>query len=230
MNKTRLAALMLCGLAAPVLAQSNADSHLRVTLEAMNDGPEVAGSVVTYVKDKGVKFEFATQDVSSRLAFSGPKGAIIRLSSDLPDQPKILGPLIAREVSRLMYADMPDSAEKEYMRLSTQVRTWLELGGDKSALPLIGGYKAEALSEEFKIWLNNGSEAALEKVGKASQTKILPVLIDDFRQYMRAARFTPEGYKRAQDKLAALEAGNKNFVNFLLAENEWRRTNAHLLK
>jgi hypothetical protein len=165
--------------------------------EAMNDGNEVGGVIVEYAKANGV---------------------VPKLSASLPDYPRVLAPLIAGAVAGPMYADMPDCSEKEYMRLSLQARAWLELGGDKSALPVIeplNGYKDQTMADRFNIWLQNGSESALEKVGQATKTQSV---VD-----LSASEKDPA-------KLKAYEAANKRFTDFMMAEHEWRQTNSFRLQ
>lgn len=187
---------------------------LESTLTAMNDGPEVAGEVRSYIQDKALRIVF-----SDSVVRSAQVGGTIQLGGSLPLYPRVLGPLLARETASLMLSDMPDCAEKRFMQVSLQVRTWLELGGDKSALPVIESlapaYKDPALSAEFKLWLDNGSELALDKIGESAGVKIIPDL---------------ESKAKTADERAMWQAANKRFVAFLIAENEWRRSNGYLLK
>lgn len=188
-----------------VAKRANAVSQ---TLTAMADGPEISGQVAEYIRAMDVKVEFSAQP-----ARSATKAGKITLSEKLPLYPRVLGPMLAREAALMMLSDMPDCAEKHYMRRSYEVRTWLDLGGDRKALPVmeeLTGYKDEGLAADFKVWLDNGSELALEKIGQATKTEIIPALLD------KAA--TPE-------EKAALEKANKRFVDFLINENDWRRYN-----
>lgn len=165
--------------------------------EAMNDGNEAGGAIVSYAEDHGV---------------------VPKLSASLPDYPRVLAPLIARAVSVPMYADMPDCSEKEYMRLSLETRSWLELGGDKGSLPIIepqNGYEDQAMADRFNIWLKSGSESALEKIGQATKTESVLDL---------------QAKEKDQAKLKALEAANKRFTDFLMAEHEWRQANSFRLQ
>ncbi|MBI3552252.1 MAG: hypothetical protein HY077_07020 [Elusimicrobia bacterium] len=223
MNKPLLSAL-LCGLiAAPALALDGNDFFQKLkaggdavkeqqagkakpakeqakidkVLSDMDDGNEVAGAVAQYVKDHGVK---------------------LSLDAKLPDYPRVLSIFIVEEVTPLMFADMPDCAEKHYMAVSLGTRTWLELGGDKKTLPVIeplDGWKDQTLSDQFKLWLDNGSEMALYKIGQAAKTPSVMELIDA---------------EKSPSRKKTLEGVNKRFVDFLLSESEWRRINAFRLK
>lgn len=163
-------------------------------LEAMNDGNEVASPIAEYVKAQGLD---------------------VALDGSLPDAPRVLAPRIADQASAKMYAAMPDCAEKQYMRMSLAARTWLELGGERSSLPVVDGYNDREMSARYQIWLDNGSEAGLEKIGEASKTPSIDEL---------------EGREKDPARLQALERANKAFVDFLMSENEWRQTNAFRLR
>jgi len=144
----------------------------------------------------------------------------------------VLAPYIAREAAPLLLAGMPDSAERRYMARSLEVRSWLELGGDPRALPVIeplNGHKDEALAAEFKIWLDNGAEAALEAMGRATGTDNLMVLIERRERELETRFYTPEGRREKREDLGRLRAANARFTEFLLREIEWRRANAHRL-
>ena len=168
------------------------------TLEAMNDGNEVGTAVAEYVKDNKV---------------------VIQLDAALPDSPRVLAPLITNQVSsRMVGVIMPPCSEKEYVRLSIEVRAWIELGGDKKTLPVIEpitGYKDQAMSDRFKIWLDNGSEMALYRIGQAAKTESVMELMDKEKDPAQKEK---------------LETANKLFVVFLMTENEWKRSNAFRLK
>lgn len=161
-------------------------------LEAMGDGNEVGTQIAEYVKANKVD---------------------IQLDDALPDAPRVLAPRIADQAAVKMLAGMPACSEKLYMRLSMTVRTWLELGGDKKALPMVDGYNDQAMSGRYKLWLENGSEMTLYKIGE--QTNNLMELEDA----------TKDPAQRAE-----LEKANKAFVSFLLSENEWRQSNAFRLQ
>jgi len=173
------------------------DPRIEKTLVAMNDGNEVGTLIADYVKTKNIK---------------------IKLDAKLPDYPRAVATAIAAQAVDVMFADMPDCAEKQYMGLSLGARAWLELGGDKKALPVIeplAGYKDQILSDQFKLWLDNGSEMALYKIGQQSKTPDLMALLDK---------------EKDPKKKEALEAANKRFIAFLLSETEWKQANAFRLQ
>ena len=139
---------------APLAAPTSADG-LRSTLTALRDGIAAGGTVAEFIDSNHVAIEFKAQSASSSRVAGKP--AKVLLSDALPAYPRVLGPLIASEVSGLIDEAMPACAEKEYMRLSRQARVWLELGGDPKSLPAIetldAGYRDEALSKELKRWI-----------------------------------------------------------------------------
>lgn len=204
---------------------------VRVTLEAMSDGNEAGSQVAGVIRDRkiAVRGEAQKAGVAYRREAGGE---VITLRDSLPAYPRVLAPYIAREAAAMLVADMPESAEKRYMRRSLEVRTWLELGGDPKALPVIeplNGHKDEALAAEFKVWLDNGAELALEKMGQATGTENLMVLIGKREGELGTHFFTPEARREKRDELRRLQAANRRFVDFLIQENEWRRAHAHLL-
>jgi hypothetical protein len=166
-------------------------------LTEMNDGNEIGAIVVDQVRVSKLKIE---------------------LDASLPDAPRVLAPLIAKAAAVDFLKIAPACSEAEYIRVSLEVRTWLELGGDKKTLPVIdpiSGYKDQAMSDEFKLWLDNGSEMALYKLGQKAGTKDLMELADA---------------EKDPSKKRFLDEANKFFVQFLLTENNWKQSNAFRLK
>lgn len=163
-------------------------------LDQMNDGNPVGEPIAAYVRAKKLS---------------------IQLDDSLPDAPRVLAPRIAEQAALKMLDGMPACSEKEYMRLSMAVRTWLELGGDRKALPVVDGYNDQAMTPKYKMWLENGSEMTLYKVGEAANTKSVMELSDAAKDPAQRAQF---------------EKANKAFVDFLLSENEWRQSNGFRLQ
>lgn len=200
------------------------EAAVESTLVAMNDGPEVGGTIHDYIKAKAVKITFLDSVARSshvpKIDNSHVKiRAEIFLPGAAPLYPRVLGAMLARETAVMMLEGMPDCAEYRYMWISLQVRSWLELGGDKSALPvmetLAPAYKDERASADYKLWLGTDSQTALERIGQAAGVSSIPEL---------------EGKAKDDVERASWDAANKRFVTFLLAENEWRRSNGYLLK
>jgi hypothetical protein len=183
---------------------------LATTLTAMGDGPKAGGMIISFLAENNIAVDFKEQaEPSSRLTNSRGK-TTISLSESLPPYPRVYAPRIARESAALMFSDMPDCAEREYMRLSLEVRSWLELGGEKASLPVIEtllGYKDELLSERFKLWLDDayGLELVLERIGKASGRKPLAEL---------------------QLSATSFEVANQRFLDFMTSEQAWRKVNS----
>ena len=197
-------------------------------LLAMQDGPEIGGMVTRAIKDKAVLIDIRNQAATSELVTADQGRPAIFISDAVSLYPRALAPLIARESAKLILADMPLCAEKLYMARSIEVRSWLELGGDKTRLPVIeplDGYRDAALAADFKLWLDHKSEQALSLIGEASQTKDLPALQEEVRGQL--ANLKPSDPSRAalEKAYAGLEAANTRFVAFLLAENDWRQAN-----
>lgn len=206
---------------------------IATTLTAMQDGNEVGTLVHDAVLARKVRIEFRAQKAASELVEEEGQAPVITLRADLPLYPRVLGPLIAREASRLMYETMIESAEKEYIRVSLQVRTWLELGGEAATLPVIEpltGYADASLADDFGPWLKPGSEAALHEIGRRTGTEIIPVLQDSIAAELQPGKHGAAVREVLEKIKAALESDNKRFVDFLIAENEWRRVNAGRLR
>lgn len=180
-------------------------------LVAMGDGPEAAGRVVAYLRDRGIEVKVAAQAEASKTVVADGR-TTVTLSDALPAYPRVYGPLIAKEVGALMYADMPACAERSYMRRALAARVWAELGGEPAALPVIEGTKGlrvPAVSDEISVWADpNGVEMALYRVGRAEG---LPGL--------------PELEQKAGDaaEKARLQAADARFVAFVLDERLARR-------
>jgi hypothetical protein len=99
------------------------------------------------------------------------------------------------------------------MRRSITARVWLELGGEPAGLPVVEattGDKDEALSKQMKLWLDDSAQTALYKIGEATKTRSVMEQLDSEKDPARRQ---------------ALEAANTRFTAFLLAENDWRRSN-----
>jgi hypothetical protein len=190
-------------------------------LLAMNDGVEIGGQVVAAVKDKGILI-----DIRKQAATSESVNTAIFISDAVSLYPRALAPLIARETAKIMLADMPVCAEKHYMARSIEVRSWIELGGDKTRLPVIeplDGYTDAALSADFKLWTENKSEMALYRIGQATGTKDLMEMESGVQAQLAKLKPGDPARAKLEKTYAELEAANKRFVAFLLAENDWRQ-------
>ncbi len=182
------------------------------TLVAMNDGPEAGGSVVSYLRERGIEVMPAIQAEASSTMVLGDGRTVIRLSAALPEYPRVYAPLIAKEAAAMMTADMPECAERSYMRRAIAARVWVELGGEFAKLPVIEGLTGDrvpAVSDVIAPWGDaGGAQMALYKIGEAEKLKSLPELTDET---------TDPAVK------AKLEAANSRFVAFLLDERLARR-------
>lgn len=177
------------------------------TLVAMNDGPEGSGRVVAYLSDKSIEVKLGSDVQTEPVSVTVRSGkTTIWLAPSLPAYPRVFGPLIAKEVAALMYADMPACAERSYMVRGTAGRVWIELGGEPGKLPVIEGLKnlaVPAVSEAMGAWATDAAQMALYKIGQAENL--------------------PELYELKDSP--AVEAANKRFVIFLLDERDLRNAN-----
>ncbi|MCX5794578.1 MAG: hypothetical protein NTY77_03670 [Elusimicrobia bacterium] len=204
-------------------------------LLAMNDGPEIGGQVVAAVRDKGTLIDFRKQSQSS--VMDCPAGAVdphegcarvLYISDTVSLYPRVLAPLIAREMAKLMVGDMMDCAERRYMERSIEVRSWLELGGDRTRLPVIeplDGYADAALAKEFKVWLDNKSEMALYRIAQETKTSELPDLMAETDAQLAKLQANDPAREMLLSIRKDEDIANKRFVAFLLAENDWRQAN-----
>lgn len=176
------------------------------TLVAMGDGPEAAGRVVEFLRDRGIEVKIASQAEASKTVVANGQTSIV-LSDALPAYPRVYAPLIAKEIGALMYADMPACAERSYMRRALAARVWVELGGEPANLPVIEGTKGiqvASVSEEISIWADpSGVEMALYRIGQSEGLANLPDLAQ------KAADATEK---------SRLDAANTSFVAFVLDE------------
>ena len=195
----------------------------------VDDGPQAAGvQVAEFIKASNVPVKFAKINAPSALEneYDQDMPRVILLNENLPPNPQVLGPLLAREASKLMYETMLDTAERQYMRRSLEVRVWIELGGDPFSLPVIDGpsnYRSEDQAAAYRVWLNNGSRWRLS----SSARKPGPTSSRFWRTK------SPRNQKRAPgDQVlevlemlkAKLENDNKTFTEFLMAESAWKRS------
>jgi hypothetical protein len=179
------------------------------TLVAMNDGVGAGEAVVAFIRERGVRIVTAEQPEAVKTV-----DGIIRLSESLPPYPRVYGPLIASEVAKMMYADMPVCAERAYMRRATAGRVWMELGGQPGTLPIVEpltGAKVDAIVEEIGSWAStDGAQMTLSKAASAENLPELPSMLD-------AASRDPRQY-------AELAVANSRFVAFLMAERSVRQS------
>jgi hypothetical protein len=175
------------------------------TLVAMNDGPEAGGRVVAYINERSIDVKLGSDVQTDMVSVTvRPGKTTIWLNPHLTAQPRVFGPLIAKEIAAMMYADMPACAERAYMIRGTAGRVWLELGGEPSTLAMEGVHtQISVVTEAMGAWATDPAQMALYKIGQADK---LPELYD-----MKGG--------------AELEAANKRFVAFLLDEREIRQAN-----
>ena len=180
------------------------------TLTAMNDGVGAGETVVSFLRSNGISVVLRTQPEAVKSVLEN--GArVIALSDALPAYPRVYAPLIASAAAALMYADMPASAERAYMRRATAGRVWLELGGEPARLPVIEpltGAAPAAVYAEIGSWGTEGSQMALYRAGQAEGLASLMEMMDS---------------AKSPDEKAVLEAANKRFVAFLLDERPIRQ-------
>lgn len=210
---------------------------LAATLQAMaDDGPQAAGvQVAEFIRSSKMPVKFGKIDGPSSLEFEDGKDMpwFILLNDNLPPNPQVLGPLLAREASILMYQSMLDTAERHYMRRSIEVRVWIELGGDPFSLPVIdgpSGYRNAEQAAAYRVWLDNGSEMALELIGKQTGTDLIPVLEDNISAQLKNPATDAQLREVLEHIKALLEKSNKTFTEFLMAENSWKKINSFRLK
>lgn len=189
-----------------VLKAAHNAAAVERAMVAMNDGPEAGGKVVEYIRSNGISVSVKDQSEAVKTVLTKGR-ASITLSSSLPQYPRVLAPLIAKEIAALMLADVPVCSERSYMRRAIAGRVWTELGGEPSKLPVVEpltGDKVSAVSDEITPWTDKGgAEMALYKIGEAEKLSALPDLIDVAKDAASKAKY---------------EAANARFVAFLIDE------------
>jgi hypothetical protein len=175
------------------------------TLVAMNDGPEAAGRVMRLLEEKKIDVHLATQVEPVKLGAVDGRAAIL-LSDALPAHPRVYAPLIAAEAAKLMYDDMPASAERSYMRMATAARAFAELGGEFKTLPVVDGDRVDAVDDAVGLW----AQGAQRALGALARDAGLPTI--------------PDLQQKASDPkaAAALDAANSRFTAFLMDERDAR--------
>lgn len=181
------------------------------TLVAMNDGVEMGGEVVEWLREHGVEVKLGSEVQTEPVSVTERDGkVVIWLAESLPAYPRVYGPLVARAVAERKLAGYPASAERAYMVRGVAGRVWLELGGEPSRLPVIEGtanLAVPAVSEAMGAWATDGAQMALYKTGQAENL---------------AELYELQSGAKTQAEKDALEAANKRFVAFLLAERDAR--------
>lgn len=197
--------------AAQTVERAKKVAAIETTLVAMNDGVEMSGEIVAYLRDEGIEVKLGSSVQTEPVSVTTRDGkTVIWLAESLPAYPRVYGPLIARAVAERKLAGYPASAERAYMIRGVAGRVWLELGGEPSALPVIEGTKGlavPAVSEAMGAWATDSAQMALYKIGSAEN---LPEL------------YELQSAAKTQAEKDALEAANKRFVAFLLAERDAR--------
>lgn len=223
--KIVLAALAALCLALPAAADEASDrAALERALTNMTCGGRVGEQLAEIVRAKAARISIRFAQQNEPIVRTDANGvATFTLTDRVKDSSRGIAVYLAKLFAPELLRDMADSHEKAYMIRSYELRAWLELGGDPAGLPAIdGGYRDQALSDEFKVWLGN-SEAALGALGRAAGWKPLSELISEQEDFMRAARLTPEGSAREQAKLDALKADDRRFVAQLIEDGALKR-------
>lgn len=180
------------------------------TLTAMNDGVGAGEKVVAYLRANGVSVVVRVQPEPVKTYLENGV-RVIALSAALPAYPRVYAPLIASVAARQMYADMPASAERAYMRRATAGRVWLELGGEPSRLPVIeplAGASVPAVYAEIGLWADEGAQMALYKAGEVEGLSSLMDMLDAAKN---------------DEERRVLEAANTRFTEFLRDERPVRK-------
>jgi hypothetical protein len=228
MNKNLLLVLAAVLCAAPARAQELGDA-LKKAGEAVSGklnsnearagrvrgsvacGGEAMTEVLERMDEKGLKIAF-----EARRTPSGLDGKTVKFDEKLPDAPRVLGVYLAQEVTKTMFDDMPECAEKYYMRLSVTAQAWFELGGDAASLPALDkDYTDAKLGESIRVWAQHGSEFALDAAGHANKVDDLMTLLDG---------------EKDPAKIKIYKDANKRFIDFLYAESQFRQFHADQFK
>ncbi len=160
-----------------------AEGLLNVTLGGMIcQGSEAAvGPVIAkLLEGPGVKVAFVDQKETVKTTWL-PAGEtlgqkhVISLRKDIGrTSSRYLAIFLADAASEILDASLPDSGEKEYMRLSRMARAWLELGGDRVKLPYFGDVKDEATAGRLNLWIQSGDSSGLgQAAGKPALASLL---------------------------------------------------------
>ncbi|MBI5630906.1 MAG: hypothetical protein HY921_08485 [Elusimicrobia bacterium] len=213
---------VLCLCVLPVLAIAGDDrlsAGLRQTLAAMEDGGGSVGEmVVNEIRDRRIAVIFQRQEPASTYEVARDKTVAIYLSDALPPEPRILAPLIAREIGLLTVSSMIESAESHYMWHSLMARAWRELGGEPRTLPIIdedSGYKNEAMAGEIALWLR--ARYDLSAVSRFHGVRTIAELKGEIAGKISAG----DDVFRNQMILYWLERDEEVFRSFLQKEREW---------
>lgn len=201
---------------------------------AMNDAPGVAKDVYDFIASEprlSVSFAyfgapFVGGDAPTSMSAHHTDGFVeILISAAVPAEPQAVAPLLAREAGKLMLGDMPESAEKRYMLRSYEVRAWREMGGSVVGLPVIEaktGYRDEKLAADFKLWLANDAQTAVDKIGADAGKKTLADQTAELTELMKTMPPVCQARTDAENELKRLAAADVTFAKFVVDETSWK--------
>lgn len=133
---------------------------------AMNDGLLAGGAVMRALQTRRISVVFAAQkEPAKTVVVDGHP--LISLSDALPPNRLVYGPLVAAEIAKTMFTDMPDCAERSYMRSDFAARVFYEMGGSFKDLPMVEGSRADAVRAAVYAWIPESAETAIYELGRA---------------------------------------------------------------
>lgn len=222
----KTAALALLLVASPAVAQDRSaeiefENSLRESQEKAKKAAETAkvvdealamirdtggesSTVIDRYDGLGAKVVVRQQAEASKTTIEDGR-SVISLSDALPRLKVAYATLIAYEIGKSMYADMPACAERSYMARGLAGLVWLELYGDPAKLPAIDPFSGASVPAVYDVigsWATDGAEMALYKISQAESLPRLPEMMDG----------------KSGKELETLEAANRRFVAFLASQ------------
>jgi hypothetical protein len=195
-----------------------AHAVIGAALETMRSGAEVPPKLFQSLRAAGGTVEVQAGQsqpcVLTEKNVKGVKSPLILCSDSLGSKPMDYAVFyISEQVGRMVAADMPECAEKEYMALSLGARSWIEAGGQVMA----DRPAADRLQEWWKAF---GMKAYLAKHAERGQATLAGLMAANLQAQKDAGRSESQlAALRAEQ--ARLKAAQAQAAAFASDESEW---------
>lgn len=156
----------------PASAQTVPAPSADAVLEAMSKSGGTAARMASYLAANGVAVEFhdSVSDARARRTWkpgerAGESVRVVRVNpryAATGESQALPASVLAYEAAELMYAHMPESAEKRYIAVAAAAQSFFELGGDVSAVSDSDPEWARSLS----FWKEHGPKSGVKALRK----------------------------------------------------------------
>lgn len=223
MNRKLLSTAALLALlapAAPAESLDPAERVLDVAVTGMRDGAGVGEQLIELLDAKGVGREIRPgQKQVSDVEGVGDRQKITLSPAIAALSPRYAALHLAQSAAQIQLQDMPDCAEKEFMVLSLTVRSWLEMGGDRTQLPLFDGIRDEAMARKVETWFSSNMDSYVRDAKAKGRPTLSSLRAEKESQLARAVCESEE--QGLYKDLAWIQKQNERAASFAKDETEW---------